>query len=65
MKIIVSLLGLLTIMVGLWPMVKTSELVPVALGIVPGEGPVYPLMIITVGVLGLLYGLKREHAKVK
>ena len=65
MKIIVSIIGLLTVLIGAWPMVRESSLVPESIKFVPSAGVAYQIIIILIGILGLLYGMKSGKVKVK
>lgn len=50
MKIIITVIGILTVLAGILPMV--SPLLP---SFVPTTSPGYQFLIITIGILGLLY----------
>lgn len=65
MKIIVFLLGMLVVAGGAWPVLVESVLIPESWKIVPASGLAYQAIIVVIGVLTLVYALKKENVKVK
>jgi hypothetical protein len=51
MKIMIVFIGLLTIMAGVLPFFD-------GFGLVPSSGPVYSAIIVVIGLIALLYGIK-------
>ena len=54
MKIMITVLGILIILAGILPLLSNLGLLPAA---IPAEKPGYQFIIITVGIIGLLYGI--------
>jgi hypothetical protein len=54
MKIMITVLGLLIILAGILPFLNNFGILP---GIIPAEKPGYQFIIITVGIIGLIYGV--------
>lgn len=66
MRVIITIIGLLTILGGLWPLIKDQNWIPVSLQFIPSAGIAYQLIIVGIGVLGVLYGLrKRRHYRIR
>jgi len=53
MKIMITVLGILIILAGVLPLLDNIGLLPDS---IPTEKPGYPLIIIAVGIIGLIYG---------
>ncbi len=53
MKIMITVLGILIILAGILPFLSNMGILPTA---VPVQKPGYQFIIITIGILGLLYG---------
>lgn len=64
-KIVVALIGLLTMGAGLLPVISDNGLLPESLAFIPTIGLSYQAIIVFLGLAGLLYGLRKEHAKIK
>ena len=54
MKIMISVLGILIILAGILPFLSNFGIIPAS---IPTEKPGYQFIIITIGILGLIYGL--------
>ncbi len=54
MKIMISILGILIILAGILPFLSNIEAFPFSL---PTEKPVYQFIIISIGIIGLIYGI--------
>ena len=65
LKIIISLIWLLMILIGAWPVLKESTLISEGLKFIPSTGMAYQGIIVAAGLLALLYGMRKENVKVK
>lgn len=62
MKLMITFVGLLTILGGLWPLIVNYEFIPEQIKSIPSSGPTYQLIIIGVGALAVLYGIV-QHSR--
>lgn len=65
MKLVLSLIGVLVMLAGAWPILNESNLIPEAWKIIPSTGMVYQGIIMLIGLVTLLYGLKKGNVKIK
>lgn len=61
MKLIMALIGLLTILGGLLPFLKDQGWLPQAVANVPTTGWGYQLIIIGIGVVAFLFAIKKSR----
>lgn len=61
MKFVLTLFGLVTIFVGVLPYLADKGLLPGVLSNMPTEGTVYQGIIIVIGLLAVLYGLRARE----
>ena len=57
MKIMITVLGILIILAGILPFLSNLGILPAA---IPVEKPGYQFIIVAVGILGLLYGVRNS-----
>ena len=57
MKFMITLVGLLTVFGGLLPFLSEMQFIP---EYIPVSGPGYQGIIIALGVLGVIYGLRQQ-----
>ena len=65
MKVVISLIGLATVLIGAWPVLNESTLIPDSIKFVPSTGVAYQAIIVVIGLAALLYGLRGGNAKIK
>lgn len=66
LKLVVGLLGLLTVAIGLWPLIQEFTFIPEIIKFVPTSGMAYQSIIIAIGLVGLLYAFKKgKNVKIK
>ena len=58
MKIMITFVGLLTILGGLLPFLSSKEWLPGFLEWLPTSGPGYQALIIAIGLIAVYYGLR-------
>jgi len=57
MKIMIVIIGILTIFAGILPFLDSFGILPAG---VPSSGPFYSGVIILIGIIGVLYGIKSK-----
>jgi len=57
MKVMITLVGILTILGGIWPLISSYTFIPEQLKIIPNSGPTYQLIIIAIGAIAVIYGI--------
>ena len=65
MKMLITLIGLLTILGGLLPLLANNNLLPGFLASVPTTGTGYQMIIVLIGVIALIYGVKFKDPHVQ
>lgn len=58
MKLMLTLIGILTVLGGLWPLLKSQPWIPSALAGIPDSGQYYQGIIIAIGVIAIIVGIK-------
>jgi len=58
MKLMLTLIGILTVLGGLWPFLKSQQWIPSALAGIPAEGLYYQGIIIAIGVIAIIVGVR-------
>lgn len=58
MKLMITFVGLLTVLGGLLPFLKDMNLLPDFLQGIPTSGPGYQIIIIGIGVIAVIYGVR-------
>ncbi|MBS3117524.1 hypothetical protein J4430_01435 [Candidatus Woesearchaeota archaeon] len=61
MRIIIIVFGLLTTFAGVWPILVERGFAPLNLLFIPASGTFYYGMVTAIGLLTLLYGLKKSY----
>ena len=61
MRWMLTFVGLLTILGGLWPLLNSTTIIPEALNFVPSEGPIYQGIIILIGLIAVIYGVRARR----
>lgn len=61
MKLMLTLVGLLTILGGLLPFLSNAKLLPSFLQGVPTSGPIYQGLIVAIGVVAFVYGIRARE----
>jgi hypothetical protein len=58
MKLILTLIGILTVLGGLWPLLKSQSWIPSSLAGIPDTGMYYQGIIIAIGVIAIIVGIQ-------
>tara|TARA_B100001971_G_C17999468_1_gene436510 strand:+ start:487 stop:681 length:195 start_codon:yes stop_codon:yes gene_type:complete len=61
MKLMITFVGILTVLGGAWPLIVDYDFIPKILKIIPSSGPNYQFVIIVIGVLAVLYGIRKDR----
>ncbi len=63
MKIMVTFVGILTILGGLLPFLEKMNWLPESVKWIPTSGPWYQAIIIGVGVIAVIYGIMKSSSE--
>jgi len=58
MKLMLTLIGILTVLGGLWPLLKSQSWIPISLAGIPAEGVYYQGIIVAIGVIAIIVGFR-------
>lgn len=58
MKLMLTLIGVLTVLGGLWPLLKSQSWIPSSLAGIPSEGMYYQGIIIAIGIIAIFVGIR-------
>ncbi|GEM_PF-2193696 len=63
MRVMITFVGILTMLGGIWPLVSNYDFIPETLNLIPSTGPTYQMIIIGIGAIAVLYGasVSRYH----
>ncbi|MEK6862217.1 MAG: hypothetical protein AABY07_09715 [Nanoarchaeota archaeon] len=61
MKLMITFVGLLTVLGGLLPLLKDSGLLPSFLEKIPTSGIGYQAIIVAIGLIALIYGFRTRN----
>ncbi len=61
MKLMLTFVGVLTILGGLLPFLSSKNFLPAFLQGIPTSGPVYQGIIVAIGVVAFVYGIRARN----
>ena len=53
----ITFVGILTMLGGIWPLISSYEFIPEAVKIIPSSGATYQIIIVGIGAIAVLYGI--------
>ena len=63
MKWMITFVGVLTVLGGIWPLVSGLSFIPAWLSFIPSSGAGYQAIIIIIGIIAIAYGVRQREIR--
>lgn len=61
MRWMLVLIGVLTLLGGVWPLISGLNFIPPWVKFIPASGVAYQIIIIVIGVIAIVYGVRHKN----